>query len=195
MTLLLVSCSNESTVKETATGYLKKQMKNPDSFKIESIEVRKDTIPAYLSQDMLSLAKEVSEAMQDYNRYNELSYLWADEKEKSRKKFLISMEILQMAYDDATKETPSVEYVACIKYSGTNSMGGTISNRSIIIVDNKDPKKILGSFDIDKEFIEIFLTIKYVCGKGKFELKQNKFGKFETDSLPFIEQFIINEDI
>lgn len=54
------------------------------------------------------------------------------------------MEILQTAYDNAVKETPSVEYVAYVKYSGTNAMGGTVSNRSIIIVDNKGAKKILG---------------------------------------------------
>lgn len=194
LTLLLVSCSDESTVKDTVTGYLKKQMKNPDSFKIESIEVRKDTIPAFLSQELLSLAEDASDAMEDYNRYKEMSYLWADEKYKSSQKFLSSMEILQTAYDNAVKETPSVEYVAYVKYSGTNAMGGTVSNRSIIIVDNKDPKKILGSFDIDKEFIEKFLALKYICSKGEFELKQNKFGKFETDGLPYIEQFIINEE-
>ena len=104
------------------------------------------------------------------------------------------MEILQTAYDNAVKETPSVEYVAYVKYSGTNAMGGTVYNRSIIIVDNKDPKKILGSFDIDKEFIEKFFALNIICSKGEFKLKQNKFGKFETDGLPYIEQFIINEE-
>lgn len=55
-------------------------MKNPDSFKIESIEIRKDTIPTYLTSDMLKLADKVIDAADDMERYSNMSYLFADEK-------------------------------------------------------------------------------------------------------------------
>lgn len=192
--LLTLSSCTDSVVKETATSYLKKQMKNPDSFKIEFIEVREDTIPSYLTKDMISLADEAKEALEEYNRYKDRSYLWADEKAESTLKFLTKTKELQDAYESTLQSTdPMIEYVAYIKYSGTNSLGGTISNKAIVIIDNDDAKKVLGCFDVDKDFIEQFITIKMVGSNFKFEFKQNTFGKYETEGLPYIEQFIINE--
>lgn len=194
LTVLMGACSSESAVKETVSSYLKKQLKNPESFKIETIEIRKDTIPPYLTNEMLSLAEKANDALEEYNRYKDRSYLWADEKYQSLQKMLSAITELQSAYDSAIKDDkPTVEYVAYVKYSGTNAMGGTVSNRAIIIVDSKDPKKILGAFDIDNDFIQKFVAIKVVGSKFNFELKQNKFGKYETEGLPYFEQFVINE--
>lgn len=194
LVVLVSACSTESTVKDTVSSYLKKQLKNPESFKIELMEIRKDTIPAYLSNEMLTLAEKANDAFEEYNRYKDRSYLWADEKYQASQKMLSTTQELQTAYESAINEdSPTVEYIAYVKFSGTNAMGGTVSSRAIVIVDRNDPKKILGVFDIDKDFVEKFIVIKMVGSKFKFELKQNKFGKYETEGLPYFEQFIINE--
>ena len=193
LVLLLSACSSENAVKDTVSSYLKKQMKNPDSFKIESIEVRKDTIPPYLTNEMLSLAEKADDAIDEYNRYKDRSYLWADEKYKASQKMLSTTEALQSAYEAAMQDEPTIEYVAYVKYSGTNAMGGTVSNRAIVIVDSKDTDKVLGAFDVDRDFINQFVVIKMVGSKFNFELKQNKFGKYDTEGLPYFEQFVINE--
>lgn len=192
ITIILSACSSESAVKNTVTEHLKKQMRNPDSFKIESIEVRKDTVPQYITNDLLSLADKASDALEEYTRYQNLGYLWADEKYESSKKMFAATSELQTAYDQAMKEKPTVEFVAYVKFSGTNAMGGTVSNSAIVIVDSKDTNKILGTFNIDQDFVKQFVTIKMVGSKFNFNLEQNKFGKYETDGLPYFEKFIID---
>lgn len=194
------SCSSENkkeevspkvTIEKTVADYLKNQMKNPDSFKIESIEIRKDTLPPYLTDEMLSIAEDFNEAVDEVDRYKDRSYLWAEEKLEASINFRTQTEILKSAYSVAMESGESVvEYVAYVKYSGTNAMGGTVSNRAIVIVDIDSPNNVLGSFSVDEDFIMQIYAIKLVGTDFKFELKQNRYGKYETDGLPYIEQFI-----
>lgn len=198
--LLTASCSSENkkeevspkvTIEKTVTDYLKKQMKNPDSFKIESIEIRKDTLPPYLTDEMLSIADDFNEALDEVNRYKDLGYLWAEEKLEASLNFKTQAEILKSAYSVAIESGEDVvEYVAYVKYSGTNAMGGTVSNRAIVIVDIDNPNNVLGLFSVDEDFVTQIYAIKLVGTDFKFELKQNRYGKYETDGLPYIEQFI-----
>lgn len=190
----MVSCSSENTVKETATSYLKKQMKNPDSFKVESIEVRKDTIPYYLTDNMLTLAKTYSDALDDFSRYSELGDLFTKEKIESSLKTSAAADALKAEYNALSDDSPSIEYVAYVKYSAKNAIGGTLSGRAIVIVDSNDPKKVLGLFDVDSDLITNYYIIRHVGSDMKFELTQNKYGKYDTSKLPYIDQFIFNEE-
>lgn len=192
--LFLTACSTEDTVKNTVTSYLKNQMKNPDSFKIESLEIRKDTVPEYLSNDMLTLADEATDAFNEYNRYKDMGYLFADEQRKSALKWQEKGKSLQDAYTAAINTPePTIEYVAYVKYTGTNALGGTISNKAIIIVDQNDPKKVLGSFTLDNDFILNYIAIKIIGSNWEYKPKTNKYGKYETDGLSYFEQFIIQD--
>ena len=171
-------------------------MKNPDSFKIESIEIRKDTLPPYLTDEMLSIVDDLREVADEFNRYKDLGYLWAEEKLEARINLNTQIEILKSAYSVAMESGEDiVEYVAYVRFSGTNAMGGTVSNRAIVIVDIDNPKNILGSFMVDEDFLSQIIGIKVVVSDGEFEFKQNRYGKFETDGLPYIEQFIFDEAI
>ena len=72
----------ESNVKSTATEYLKKQMKDPSSFKVEKIEVLLDTVPLFLNKHLMSLSEKFSEAVDENNRYKDRDkYLWRKAKE------------------------------------------------------------------------------------------------------------------
>ena len=63
----------ESNVKSTATEYLKKQMKDPSSFKVEKIEVLLDTVPLFFNKNLMSLSEKFSEAVKMMvNRIKEL---------------------------------------------------------------------------------------------------------------------------
>nr|WP_304651467.1 hypothetical protein [Bacteroides acidifaciens] len=193
MIATLTGCkSDEDKVRETAEAYLYKIMKNPESLKIISCEVRKDTIPFWLSEEMFDMAKETQEAINKFNRYKDMSYLFAEEKYESTKKAMESSNALKEAYKSSQQnDSIDVEYIAYVKSSGTNPMGGTVSSSSIIIIDKNDPTKILGTYLVDSDFIEQFVTLK-VLGE-EYEFKKNKFGKYQTEGLPYFEQFVMND--
>lgn len=193
MIAMLMGCkSDEDMVRETAEAYLYKNMKNPESLKILSCEVRKDTVPFWLSEDMFDMAETAQKALDRFSYYSNMSYLFASEKYETAEAAREAKEAIQTAYK-AAKENDSieVEYIAYVKSSGTNPMGGTVSNSSIIIIDKTDPTKILGTYVIDSDFIKQFVTIK-MFGED-YDFKQNKFGKYETDGMPYFEQFIMND--
>lgn len=196
-----VSCGSNSAkqgsvqkekITETVSTYLTKQMKNPESFKIISLEIRRDTLPYYLSEYILDKAKETKEALNEFTRYaNRSSYLWAEEKYTSAKNAELKREELRDAYQQALQDSLEIEDVAYVTSSGTNPMGGTVSSSHIIIIDKEDPTKILGTFRIDGDFIKTFVVVKMLC--EDFEFKKNKFGKYQTEDMPYIEQFIMND--
>lgn len=190
---MLTGCkSDEDKVRETAEAYLYKNMKNPESLKILFCEVRKDTIPFWLSEELFDMAKDTQEAINKFNRYKDMSYLFAEEKYESTKKAVESSNALKDAYKSALQsDSIDVEYVAYVKSSGTNPMGGTVSSSSIIIIDKNDPTKILGTYLVDNDFIQQFVTLK-VLGE-EYEFKKNKFGKYQTDGMPYFEQFVMND--
>lgn len=193
MLAMLMGCkSDEDKVRETAEAYLYKNMKNPESLKILSCEVRKDTVPFWLSEDKFDMAETAQKALDRFSYYSDMSYLFASEKYETAEAAREAKEAIQTAYK-AAKENDSIEieYIAYVKSSGTNPMGGTVSNSSIIIIDKTDPTKILGTYVIDSDFIKQFVTIK-MFGED-YDFKQNKFGKYETDGMPYFEQFIMND--
>lgn len=190
---ILTGCkSDEDKVRETVEAYLYKNMKNPESLKILSCEVRKDTIPFWLSEDMFDMAEKAQKALDRFSYYSNMSYLFASEKYETAKEAGEAKEALQTVYKTA-KENDSieVEYIAYVKSSGTNPMGGTVSNSSIIIIDKNDPTRILGTYVIDSDFIKQFVTIK-MFGED-YDFKKNKFGKYETEGMPYFEQFVMND--
>lgn len=190
---MLTGCkSDEDKVRETAEAYLYKNMKNPESLKVLSCEIRKDTIPFWLSEDMFDMAETAQKALNRFSYYSDMSYLFASEKCETAKAANEAKEALQTAYKTAQQnDSIEVEYIAYVKSSGTNPMGGTVSNSSIIIIDKNDPTKILGTYVVDNDFIKQFVTIK-MFGED-YDFKKNKFGKYETDGMPYFEQFIMND--
>lgn len=193
MLAMFTGCkSDEDKVRETAEAYLYKNMKNPESLKIISCEIRKDTIPFWMSEDMFDMAETAQKAFDRFSRYSNMSYLFASEKYETAKAANEAKEALQTAYKTAQQnDSIEVEYIAYVKSSGTNPMGGTVSNSSIIIIDKNDPTKILGTYVVDSDFIKQFVTIK-MLGED-YDFKKNKFGKYLTDGMPYFEQFIMND--
>lgn len=190
---MITGCkSDEDKVRETAEAYLYKNMKNPESLKVLSCEIRKDTIPFWLSEDMFDMAETAQKALNRFSYYSDMSYLFASEKYETAKAASEAKEALQTAYKTAQQnDSIEVEYIAYVKSSGTNPMGCTVSNSSIIIIDKNDPTKILGTYVVDNDFIKQFVTIK-MFGED-YDFKKNKFGKYETDGMPYFEQFIMND--
>lgn len=187
------SCkSNEDKAKESAEAYLFKNMKNPESLKILSCVVRLDTIPFYLSEEMFDKADKAREALDKFSHYKDMSYLFLEEKLEWAVKAREAKEELETAYKVAQEhDSVDVEYVAYIKSSGTNPMGGIVSSSSIIILDKNNPTKIVGAYVIDDDFIKQFVTLKMFC--EDYEFKTNKFGKYITDDMPYFEQFVMND--
>ena len=89
--------------------------------------------------------------------------------------FVKAQEDFQKEYKSTKEDTPSdVETLAYVKCSGTNPIGGIVSNSVIFVIDKDDPRKILGTFMIDDDFIRKFVIIK--MNWENYEFKTNKFG-------------------
>lgn len=190
--LLLVSCSKTKAVKETAQNYMQSMLKNPESFKVEYIDVAIDTIPFFLDNNILKVAKETYESLEKYNRYKDRGYLWASETSAASSELLANKLILDALCQEGNENETQVQYVVLMKSSGTNPMGGRVSSKEIVIIDKEDPKKVLGAFNIDNEFIGAFMGAMY-SRNPKWDIKQNQFGKYETDGMSRIERFIIED--
>lgn len=191
---VLVGCT-ESKVKSTATDYIQKQMKDPSSFKVENIQVILDTIPIFLNQELLSAAEEANDALNDFNRYKDRdSYLWHDEQQKAISKMGSALLSLNVAYNRAkAKKDKSYEYMVLINCSGKNSYGVTVSSKYIVIVDKDKTNKVIGLYDVDTDFLEKVIAIYYNQDEEKAKLKENEFGKIDTENMTPIEQFIFDE--
>lgn len=187
----LCGCT-ERKVKNTATDYLQKQMKDPSSFKAEEIDVVLDTIPLYLNHNLLSLGNKAHDALDDVNRYkNRSSSLWySEQKEASEKLSSTMFEILTSYNELKAKKDKSVHYMVLIKSSGKNSYGGTVSSNYIVIVDKDNTDKVLGEYRVDNDLLEKIVPILTISGEGDRLLKENEFGKIDTEGLTKVEQFI-----
>lgn len=83
---MLTGCkSDEDKVRETAEAYLYKNMKNPESLKVLSCEIRKDTIPFWLSEDMFDMAETAQKALNRFSYYSDMSYLFASKSTRRQK--------------------------------------------------------------------------------------------------------------
>lgn len=194
ITTILFSCT-ESRVKSTAKESVKKQMKDPSSFKAEDVEVILDTIPIFLNHDLLTTAEKVNEALKDVNHYKELdSYLWYDELKKATEDLQSAVMTLGLSYHSAKeKKDKPYEYMVLMNCSGKNSYGGTVSSKYIVIVDKEKTDKVLGEYRIDTDFIEQVMAIYYSVGEGEQKFKENDFGKIDTEGMSRVEQFIFSD--
>lgn len=189
---LFIGCT-ENRVRSTATEYLKKQMKDPSSFKIEKAEVVLDTIPLFLNKQILSCAEDVSNAIDEKNRYKDRdSYLWRKEIERASEKLTNAFLNFSLEYQAQKKKERSVQYLVLINCSANNSYGSLISGKFIVIVDKNNTDKVLGEYNLDSDFAKKFVTAYIMTGNG--DLEQNEFGKVETENLSSVEKFIFADE-
>lgn len=207
VSLLLCSCGSssqnssevdiEEKITESVTNVLRSKMKNPDSFKIESIEIQKDTLPYYFNADILSKAEDAYEAFETYSRYSERSsYLWWEEQMTSAAEFSEKKSELEAAIQDAkinNFEDPLIEYIACIRASGENSFGGTNSSKYICVVDKSDVSKVMCTYHVDEEFINAYFMIIIAETDGNIEFEKDRFGNYDTSKLPFVDGFLLGD--
>ena len=184
----IVGCAGQNA-KKTATDYLKKQMKDPSSFKVEDIDIVLDTIPLFLNKHLLSISEEVSKAMDEKERYEHRdSYYWRDEKERASRKLSNAILSLAEEYQNLKKKEQPVQYMVLINCSGNNSYGSTVSSKYIVIVDKDDTDNVLGVYRLDSDFAKRVVTSYLMTGQGK--LKENEFGKINTEGMTQVEKFI-----
>lgn len=188
------SVSVEQKVEATVTESLRKRMKNPDSFKVESIEIKRDTVPYYFDNEILSIADDLGEALDDYGYYADMSDYWYDEKMGA----LRQVEVLGSQLTDAievakfeNQNNPMVEYIACLSASAENSFGTPVSSNYICIVDHNDTSHILCTYDIDAEFIRPLAIIMLYDEEIKARMEKDRFGNYDVSKLSFVESFIL----
>ena len=186
----------EKEIKKTVTENLKKRMKNPDSFKIEYIDIKKDTVPYYFDRVIFSDIAALSEASDDYERYSGMSDYWEDERRAAARQMLsLSTKMLNAIevakYENSTN--PIVDYIVCLKASGENSFGATVSSRYICVVDSNDLSNVLCVYDLDNDFIEAIAALMVFDEDFKARLSKDRFGNYDKSKLTFVEQFILTD--
>ena len=195
--LILIGCNSKSDnqiAQDASINYIKDQMKNPDTFKILSVETKLDTIPSYLSDKVYSALREYEKAMEDANDFIPDYF----SKSSIQKKINLLQEGIdkgkefQSIVKESSNDTPDVQYLTCIKYNAANAIGGTLSAYSIVVASKNKPDSILGSYDLENDdFVKRFSKLaQEFHGKEKFE--ENKYGKIDTVGFSFFEKFIIN---
>lgn len=195
LTLFFVSCT-ESKVRNTATEHIKKQMKDPSSFKAENVDVILDTVPVFLKKEILATAKVTLGYVNDVDRYSKRSNLWAKEKSDAQSSAVASMFLLKAMIDSENKkekEDSDIQYFVLMNVSGKNSYGGVVSSKYIVIVNKDKTDEVLGEYRVDEDLYGCIYTILSVDGKSS-RIKTNSFGKTEREGLNKIEQFVFCDD-
>lgn len=201
MVFALCSCGEkqptvdvEKEIEKTVTQNLRKRMKNPDSFVLESIEIEKDTVPYYFNNNIISIAGDLREALDDYTFYADMSDYWYDEKMAALYKVESFGAKLKDAIEVAKYENdknPMVEYIACLRASAENSFGTPVSSNYICIVDHKDTSHVLCVYDLDTDFIKPLAIIMLYDEDIKARLEKDRFGNYDASKLSFVERFIL----
>ena len=201
MAFALCSCAEkqptvdiEKEIKQTVSEHIRRQFRNPDSFNIESIEIKKDTIPYYFNNTILSDAEDLAELVDDYNRYCELGSYWRDEQlEAAGQALSLSLDLLN-TINTAKEESindPMIEYIVCLRVTGENAFGVTVSNNFICVVDNEDLSNVLCVYDIDNDFIKSIVVLANIDEDFETRATRDRFGNYDRSKLSFVEQFIL----
>ena len=181
-------------IEATIVKSLKKRAKNPNSVNIESIEIELDTVPYYFCDKVMSKAKDFKKAADTFQYYENKSDLWYEEK-------YVSALALQSAKDELksvinSEKTlsdidPLIAYIACVRSSGENSMGATVSDSKIYIISESDVSKILYVYHIDMEFIFQWMSVKHEETDGDAFVK-DRFGNIDVNDGTFVDEFILS---
>ena len=140
----------------------------------------------------MSLSEKFSEAVDENNRYKDRdNYLWRKEKEKASQNLYESMVAFNLEYKLQNDKEQPYQHMVMISGSDNNSYGSIVSSKYIIIVDKEDTDKVLGEYRIDSDFVKKIVASYFITGEK--ELKENEFGKIETDGMTTIEKFIFDE--
>jgi hypothetical protein len=199
--LALCSCGDNSNninteIEQTVTNSLKKRARNPDALKIESIEIKKDTLPYYFNKDIIDQAEDTYNAYKKWAYYKDMGYYWRDEKTSSEWAF--QLEVAELgdiiaSEKAATQNEPTIAYIANVRFSGTNAIGGVVSNRCIYGIDTSDTSKILCSYNIDSDFVEKWMIIKMIENNSTSAFTTDRFGNYDTSKMSFVEQFLMED--
>lgn len=181
------SCSTESKVEKEAVIYLKNQMKFPDSFKTQSVEVILDTVPVYLNENVQSALKKHSDTMKEWLRYSSMGDLFFDEKVSAMRQYEDARDALPKIVEEAKGD---VQYIVLISYMAKNGLGAETDGRAIVIVD-KENLKVLGVISLD-DAMEALMEYRYFIKLKPFQ--KNQYGKYETEDMDKIEAFVMVED-
>ena len=194
LTVVVSGCKNRADneiAQEASINYIKNQMKNPDSFKVLSVETRLDTIPPYISENVFLALDEFQEASKEADNYiPSFSQVSLQKKVDLLKESIKKGKKMQAIVRNSRNKTPNIEYLTCVKYNAANAIGGSLSSYAIVIASKSKPDSIIGSFNFEDDgFIERFMILSKEY-HGKERLKKNMYGKIDTIGFSSFEKFI-----
>ena len=167
-------------------------MKDPSSFNVSEINVILDTVPLYLNHEVLRFSGLYAKAQEEYDRYKNRSDLWQKEKDEAYRGLDYYKFRMPIFISEQKKTKQPVQYIVLMNCSGKNSYGGIVSSKYILIVDKDNTDKVLGEYILDSEFAKKIITA-YIFSTGGEKLKENNYGKIDTDNMSQIEKFLFGD--
>lgn len=197
LAVIMVGCNTKSDTQiaqEASVDYIKQRMKNPESFKVLSVETSLDTIPPYLSDEACKAYEQYQKAKDEADDFIPDFFSKASllKKKELLEECIVKARAFQTVIKDSRNDMPDVQYLTCIKYNAANAVGGSLSGYSIVVASKENPDSILGSYDLeDEDFAARFMTFSTEF-HGKERFNKNKYGKTDTIGFSFFEKFIID---
>jgi len=194
LSFMVSSCTNnEGVLRRVITDNIKGDLTNPKTLKIESLHILEDTVPYYFNIAVKNAAMESVVAFDEYEKYQDRSDYWKDEKAVTAMAFYLKQRALIEVCDSiVTKTGRDVESIACVKYAYKDAMGDIVTKKCVYIISKDNPEKILTTVEIDSDLLKQVLLAK-MTAEG-FELKQDQYGETDLSGLPYVECFMF-EDI
>ncbi len=184
-----IASISKFNAKKTAIEDVREKVTDPKSFKTKKIEVVIDTVPLYLNYDLLNLAEKFYEKAKEVDYYDKLGDYYYDEARSAYNEGTSLLKSLKKLYQEKLGKDRPVEYIVLIEFSAKNAYGAEVPMRCISIVDRDNLNNVLGYYFLDHDQLDkIFVIFHNLMDWGP--IKQNEFGKIDTDGMSIIEQFI-----
>ena len=194
--VVITGCNTKSDTQiaqDASVDYIKRHMKNPESFKVLSVETNLDTIPPYLSDKVIEAYAQFQKANREADDFIPTFSVYDMRKKSELYGIAVEKgETLQKIIKDSQNLRADIQYLTCIKYNAANAIGGSNSSYSIVVAAKEKPDSVLGSYDIENDdFMALFKALSHEF-HGKDRFKENKYGKIDTIGFSYFEKFIIS---
>lgn len=192
--MMFVGCNKENTklnkITDEAVSAIQKQLINGESLIIDSIKVIEDSIPYILDVELRQRFNELTEAHSEFVRIRDSYNRSDDEWFRSLKKYMNLANQYYSMRDSLKSSTKDFGYIALVNIAAQNTVGANQTTKAIVLFTDTLSLKPTGVFTMTNKFTQQVLDMLSI--DEDVNLKNNKYGLIETDSLNPTTGFILD---
>lgn len=197
---IAVACSNGGEYRSTAERYLTELNATLPNYEIDQIEIRDDTIPAYFSDELFSLAERAAMGLEWFNRASEnrrigipttLIYDMQKQRSITEEELADDISKAKSAIDSARRNGLSVVKRVAYVDSHFGANDNITHSKEIVILDNDHPKQVLAYHRANKMLADNLFTLLFLSPDGA--LKHDAFGNPSFITEPYIVRYALTQ--